>query len=369
MRGVRFQSRGHLVLDEPVATRLVDGSELRVRPSPRRSTRPRFAGLHHECTIPHTAHGITPRRDSNACHERSRVGPSVDDVGLDHAVQRRADEAPEDDRAGGPRRYLMCPPHFFEVVYQINHWMHPEHPVDRARAVTQWTRLHDVLEDLGHVVETIEAHPGLPDMVFAANGALVAGRRAVAARMANAERQGEEPLYQAWLAAHGITDIRTTANPCEGEGDFVFVDGSYLGGTGFRTSAAAHHEVAEILETPVTTLHLCDPRWYHLDMALFALDARAVAYYPGAFRQDSRSLLAERFPDALVATEDDALAFGLNSISDGHHVVVPAGAISLGRALGERGYDVIPVDMSELHRAGGSAKCCALQLPPAAADS
>jgi len=40
-----------------------------------------------------------------------------------------------------PRRYLMCPPTYFEVTYAVNPWMDPARPVDRCRAVRQWEAL------------------------------------------------------------------------------------------------------------------------------------------------------------------------------------------------------------------------------------
>src|SRR5260370_20460850 len=83
---------------------------------------------------------------------------------------------------GGPRRrqasargYLMCPPEHFAVTYAINPWMEPDKPTDAARAMRQWARLRQVYLDLGHDVRTIEPVAGLPDMVFAANGATVIG--------------------------------------------------------------------------------------------------------------------------------------------------------------------------------------------------
>jgi N-dimethylarginine dimethylaminohydrolase len=277
--------------------------------------------------------------------------------------------APPDDGVVRRRRYLMCPPRHFDVVYRINTWMHPGSPVDGGLALRQWELLRSTLQCLGHQVEAVEPGTGLPDMVFAANSAVVIGDRALAARMAMPERRGEEPLYQSWLAANGVTDIRIARHRNEGEGDVVLVGGRALAGTGFRTEVAAHRELAETFGIRVETLHLADPRWYHLDMALFALDERTVAYYPGAFRPASRRRLERLFPDAIVATTEDALAFGLNAISDGRHIVLPAGAPRLAAELRERGYETIPVDMSELHLAGGSAKCCVLELHPARATT
>ena len=76
-----------------------------------------------------------------------------------------------------PRHYLMCRPTYFTVSYEINPWMDRARPVDTALAVSQWERLRDVYLDLGHQVDLIEPEPGLPDMVYAANGGIVVGGR------------------------------------------------------------------------------------------------------------------------------------------------------------------------------------------------
>ena len=58
-----------------------------------------------------------------------------------------------------------------------------------------------------------------------------------------------------------------------------------------------------------------------------------------------------------------AVAFGLNACSDGEVVVLSAAATGLIGALGERGFATVAVDTSELQKAGGSVKCCTLELP------
>jgi N-dimethylarginine dimethylaminohydrolase len=143
------------------------------------------------------------------------------------------------------------------------------------------------------------------------------------------------------------------------------VGGVILAGTGFRTEHAAHLEAQEYFGTPVVSLTLVDPRFYHLDTALFALDGENVAYYPAAFSAGSREVLRGLFPDAVLATEADAVAFGLNSVSDGRNVIIAEAAYRLADSLAERGYQPVPVDLSELLKAGGGAKCCTLELRPA----
>ena len=53
---------------------------------------------------------------------------------------------------------------------------------------------------------------------------------------------------------------------------------------------------------------------------------------------------------------------GLNAVSDGRHVVLPAEATDLAAALAERGFVPVPVEMSELLKGGGGPKCCTLEV-------
>ena len=64
----------------------------------------------------------------------------------------------------------MCPPEYFTVAYAINPWMDVSRPIDTALAWQQWEALRRTYLDLGHTVQVIAPVPGLPDMVFAANG-------------------------------------------------------------------------------------------------------------------------------------------------------------------------------------------------------
>jgi len=255
----------------------------------------------------------------------------------------------------------MCPPTHFDVVYVINPWMHTQVPIDHRAAVEQWAGLRAAYEAHGLTVELIEPAPGLPDMVYAANSALVLDGIAYVARFQHPQRQGEEDVYARWFEAHGF-DVRRAAHVHEGEGDFAVAGDVILAGTGFRTERAAHAEVAQLFGREVVSLELVDPRFYHLDTALFVLDAERIAYYPRAFSAESRRELERRYPDALVADEVDALAFGLNASSDGEHVFLPAAARGLAKRVADAGFRPVPIELGELLRGGGSVKCCTLEL-------
>ncbi|MFE9096524.1 dimethylargininase [Streptomyces sp. NPDC007264] len=271
---------------------------------------------------------------------------------------------PARERSAQARHYLMCRPEYFDVQYVINPWMDPAKPVDTDLAVLQWESLVGLYRSLGHRVDLLDPVPGLPDMVFAANGATVVDGRVLGARFAHAERVAEAPAHRDWYRAHGYEEVLEPRYVNEGEGDFAVTDSWILAGRGFRCSSEGHQEAQEFFGRPVVGLELVDPRFYHLDTALCVLDGDDVMYYPQAFSPGSREVLARLFPDALLVDADDARLLGLNAVSDGLNVVLPEAAQNLARRLAERGFHPIGVDLSELLKGGGSVKCCTQELRP-----
>jgi len=262
-------------------------------------------------------------------------------------------------------RVLMCRPEHFTVSYRINPWMYPQQPTDTALAVQQWQELYRTYQGLGFQVDLIDPEPGLPDMVYAANGGFTLDGIAYTAKFRHAERAPEGPAYGAWFGAHGF-QVAEAACVNEGEGDFMLVGDTIYAGTGFRSDGASHDELRSIFDREVVTLRLVDPRFYHLDTAFAVLDSAggpaSVAYLPSAFDEASLAILRKRFPDAILATQSDAEVLGLNSFSDGHNVVIASRAEAFARDLTDRGFQPHGVDLSELLRGGGGVKCCTLVL-------
>lgn len=258
-------------------------------------------------------------------------------------------------------RVLMCRPEHFTVSYRINPWMHPEDPTDTSLALRQWSVLYDAYLTLGFQVDLIDPIPGLPDMVYAANGGFVLDGIAYGAKFHYAERGPEGPAYMEWFEAQGL-DVVEPVSVNEGEGDFLLVGDTILAASGFRSDTSSHREIADIYGREVVSLQLVNPSFYHLDTALAVIDSTTIAYLPSAFDDQSLGILGERYPDAIIATEDDAAVLGLNSFSDGHNVVIAQKATTFARDLAERGYNPIGVDLSELLLGGGGVKCCTLEL-------
>jgi N-dimethylarginine dimethylaminohydrolase len=261
----------------------------------------------------------------------------------------------------------MCPPEHFAVRYAINPWMDTTIAVDAALALKQWQLLRDTLTDLGHAVHVLDPQPGLPDMVYAANGAFSVDGTVYGARFRYPQRDGEAVAHRVFYAAGGWR-FADPVHVNEGEGDFAYLAGAYggliLAGHGFRTDPAAHAEAQDALGRPVVSLRLVDPSFYHLDTALGVLGDRHIAYYPAAFSPASQRVLRHLFPDAVLADGADAEAFGLNLVSDGRHVVLNTEAVGMADKVRTAGYIPVPVELSELKRGGGSVKCAVAELRP-----
>jgi N-dimethylarginine dimethylaminohydrolase len=253
------------------------------------------------------------------------------DSGLMHDVATApSTAAPE--RIAVKKTVLMCRPDFFTVSYRINPWMHPEDPTDTSLAVRQWEELYRIYLDLGFDVELIDPIPGLPDMVYSANGGFTLDGIAYGARFQYDERGPEGPAYMEWFRSHGF-EVAEPVSVNEGEGDFLLVGDRILAGTGFRSDAGSHDELRKLYGREVVTLTLVDPSFYHLDTAIAVLDDTNIAYLPKAFSAESRAI-----------------------------IVIASRATGFEQSLRERGYEPIGVDLSELLLGGGGVKCCTLEL-------
>lgn len=265
------------------------------------------------------------------------------------------------DKMASPKSVLMCRPDYFTVSYRINPWMFPENPTDQSKALDQWNSLYETYLTLGIDVDLIEPIPGLPDMVYAANGGMVVDGIAYSAKFRHDERAAEGPAYLAHLASKGFT-AREAEEVNEGEGDFLVVGDVILAAWGFRSDKESHDELRRVFGKDVISLKLINPSYYHLDTALAVLDERTIAYYPGAFDEESLEILRTRYPDAILASEEDAAVLGLNLFSDGKNVIMAEQAVALRRDIDERGFTTHGVNLSELLLGGGGVKCCTLEL-------
>jgi len=258
---------------------------------------------------------------------------------------------------------LMCAPEFFDIEYEINPWMDTDNRVDTKLAGSQWQKLYKTYtETLGWDVQLIDPVKNLPDMVFTANGALVIDGKVALPRFRYTERQPETEYFRRWFESAGYRDIFLPHNDFEGEGDALVWNGLIFAGLGLRSAKASHHELAEFFSKKVIGLELKDARFYHLDTCLTIVNDNTVALWPKAFSEESLAKIHELVPNVIEATDEDALVYGLNAMSDGNNIVIPEGAHGLIRQYEENGMTVLSTPITEFQKSGGGVKCLTLEL-------
>lgn len=263
------------------------------------------------------------------------------------------------------RRYLMCRPEHFRVEYAINPWMDVDTVVDNDRALAQWDNLVATLETAGAEVERIAQLPEAPDMVYAMNYGLVDGDHVAITNFRYDERRAEAEAAEWWFGEAGLRTTRIVdarAGAFEAGDAFLFGD-SLLVADGPRTDRSTHAALSAAFGVRVAPVGITHPALYHLDLSFCPLDETRAIIAPAAWDQAGRDTVAALVPDPLVIDEDEAFTFCANSVVVGDVVVMPSGVpVRVTRQLEAWGFTVATVDVSELHKGGGSVRCMTLPL-------
>ncbi|MFZ5608089.1 MAG: dimethylarginine dimethylaminohydrolase family protein [Pseudomonadota bacterium] len=286
-------------------------------------------------------------------------------------------KSPRPTRATASRLF-MCPPDHFEVTYQINPWMTPDHWARNrdalaAQARAEWRQLKETYERLGHEVVTMAPAKGLPDMVFTANSGIVLNGRVLLAHFRHPERRGEEPHFARFFASlvkKGLLEEIIAPDPgivFEGAGDAVWdpYRRFYWVGHSQRSDRAAVDMVARVFACPAVALHMVRDKYYHLDVALAPLSRGHLIYIPGAFNDHGLEVLKTRAGGAewlVEAGEEDAAGFAVNAVNLGDDIVTAHCSDALRARLEALGYRVHVCPLKTFRMAGGGAFCLTLKL-------
>jgi N-dimethylarginine dimethylaminohydrolase len=273
--------------------------------------------------------------------------------------------------------YLMTDGSHFEVSYKINPWMSPDawrqdEARNRKDAHEASASLSAALKDAGARVIVMEGAPGLPDMVFPANAAVVLNGRALVSRFRYPERQGEERHFMdEFLRMKDLGQFKDVAQQPkgvwqEGAGDCIW-DGCrqmFWAGYGQRSSFEALASLKDFFGMPMKALELVSGRFYHLDTCFAPLSGGEVLYYPPAFSKTSLSVIRDHVPahSRIEASDEDAARFAVNAVNFGREIVMAEPTTRLADELKERGYSVSPVHLRPFIMSGGGAYCMTLRL-------
>jgi len=271
--------------------------------------------------------------------------------------------------------FLMCPPEWFRLDYAINPWMvsarmasnrDTTQTISRDLAFAQWKGIHNVLRGVADV-RLIHPEPTCPDMVFLGHGALIHHGVAAVSSFTHTQRRAESEHLTRWLDQHGFLIWSTPRETAfEGEGDITFnEDGTHLWAAhGVRTCRRSHNHIADAWHLPVTSLHLVDPRFYHLDTCFTPLNNGFLLYFPAAFDAASNAAIEAAYPASkrIAVSEQDAIRMACCALNVGRTIFTGELSKELAAHLFDAGLDVVQLELSEFIKGGGGAKSLALRL-------
>ncbi|MGH8939010.1 MAG: dimethylarginine dimethylaminohydrolase family protein [Actinomycetes bacterium] len=193
----------------------------------------------------------------------------------------------------------------------------------RAPDTTELLREHDgfveLLESLGVKVVVVEAPDGMVDACFAYDPVFVTGSGAIELQMVKPARRDEPTFLVAEVEKAGVPVVgRLTGAARADGGDMCWQDEATLAvGRGYRTNAAAHTQLAEILGREGVTVERAD-----------------LPHHRGAAHvMHLMSVVSPVAPDLAVVFE-------------------PLAPVPLLEMLTERGYRTLPADPDELDDQG-----------------
>jgi N-dimethylarginine dimethylaminohydrolase len=273
--------------------------------------------------------------------------------------------------------FLMTDGSHFEVSYKINPWMTPDawrkdEAKNRKEARDASVSLSAALKRTGARVHMMDGAPGLPDMVFPANSAVVLNGRALIARFRYHERQGEERHFvDEFARLKDLGAFKEVAQQPkgiwqEGAGDCIWDASRQMFWVGFgpRSSYESLASLKDFFGEPMKSLELVSGRFYHLDTCFAVLSGGEILYYPPAFSKLSLTVIRNHVPAHLriEASDEDAARFAVNAVNVGREIVMAVPTARLADELKERGYSVSPVHLRPFIMSGGGAYCMTLRL-------
>lgn len=264
-------------------------------------------------------------------------------------------------------KIFMCPPDYFlSIEYEINPWMKQGTLCKNDVAVQRWSQLKSILTDkLGVEVVTMPAQPGLPDIVFTANAALIYKNKAVVSRFRFKERQPEEKFYAEWFEKNGFEVVWLPDGMAfEGAGDALFAGETLYSGYIPRSDISAHTRISELLGIEVISLELVNPNFYHLDTCFCPMYGGYLLYYPKAFDEYGNKIIENNFPEEkrIAVNDEEASKFNCNAVNVGKSIIMNKTTDRLKNELNKKGFEVYELEMDEFMKAGGSSKCLTLKL-------
>ena len=229
----------------------------------------------------------------------------------------------------------------------------PSEPIDVRLARQQHAAYCAALRAAGLALLDLAPDDGYPDGPFVQDTAVVYGDLAVIARFGVESREGEQAaVRQALRGQKRLAQIQSPAT-LEG-GDVLHIGSRVYVGLSARTNHAGYAQLRELLEPEgATVLPLPVPDGLHLLSGCTYL-GQGVLLATGIYGD----VPAFSGLDVIHVPPHEAPA--ANALALGNTVVLPAGFPGTARRILERGFQVLPLTLTEFAKADGGVTCLSL---------
>lgn len=226
-------------------------------------------------------------------------------------------------------------------------------PIDLNLAQAQHAEYVKALIEVGCNVIELPAEPDLPDSVFVEDTAFILPEVAVITRPGADSRKPEtESIVRALSPLIQLVHVR---GPATVDGGDVLVLGKniYIGRS-TRSNQEAIHQLNDMLcgygyTVTGVDLHDC----LHLKSAVTRVDDKTLL-------MNRNWVDASHFEDFDLIEVDPAEPHAANCLPIGEQIIFPLAFPKTRGKLEEKGYEIFPVDISELAKAEGAVTCCSL---------
>jgi N-dimethylarginine dimethylaminohydrolase len=238
-------------------------------------------------------------------------------------------------------------------------------------SIVEATRQHMMLEALleanGVATRMLPAQPGMPDMCFARDSAVMTPWGLLGLNPAAAHRRLEPAQMMVFarnakLPALGTIEVGTV----EG-GDICLVRDGLLvvGWSGERTSQRGAEAVCELFAAAGwrTMTYRFDPHFLHLDTQFCMVDDDLALACVDVLHDDFLRAMTAEGIEMIPVSYKEARQLGCNLLALGRRrVIASAGSTRVAAELRRRGVRVDMVDLSQFERCGGGVHCLTMPI-------
>jgi len=284
------------------------------------------------------------------------------------------------DASAVPRAVFLVEPTDFKLSRQSaidNNYMDLSVKVDPDRALFQHRKLTARISSCGVPVIRFPGNSATPDDVFPNNvfgtipGRLIIGSMLYPERQAEAARDDIRGFFKD-LMGYEVMDLSGRNLVAELTGALVMDRSHRVGYCGMtqRVDDAGCLAMHDAFDLALTFQFDLTPEEYHTNVVLTVLASRACIICPESFVDpEVPKAIARAFPDrTLIITPEEKAAFAGNCLAMNFtDVFISQTAVDIMdpakiRRLESWGFNIHPVELDEIEKAGGSLRCCVAEI-------